>query len=51
MTTKYGTDIFQTIKYYTEKKGMNVEQAIQEMESIIRCPLPENLKDMIRREN
>jgi len=51
MPIKMGTDqqhIFNTVSMLVEKKGMNIPQSIEEVEKILRCELPEDIKDRIR---
>lgn len=41
--------VFETVRMLVEK-GLTVEDAIMEVESILHGKLPEHIKDMIRRE-
>ena len=43
------TDIVDTVKRYIAE-GMSVNQAIEKVEILLMAPLPEHIKDMIKRE-
>ena len=45
------TTVFNTVNMLVNKKGMAVEEAIEEVEKILRCQLPEDIKNRIKEGN
>jgi len=54
MTTIKGgasqTTVQESVKYLVDDKGMTVQQAIEEVQSILRCKLPEHIVALIKQE-
>ena len=44
------TDVFSQVKFLVQDKGMNLEEAIREIESKLRGQLPEHLVNLIKEE-
>jgi len=53
MTIKGGSNhqtVFNTVSMLVNQKGMTIPQAIEEVEKILRCKLPEEIKAQIYQE-